>query len=318
MFKHILVPLDGSLLAERALPLAARLARASQGSLLLLRVVPTLSEAGIYATEPTVLLHEVLETDRNRAIGYLAQIATSDYLQGLQTHIAVYSGQAAPFILDVAQQQRVDLIVMSSHGYTGITRWALGSVAQKVIQHSAVPVLVLREQGGKLDTLTRPLRALVALDGSKLSEATLLPAAHLVTAGSAPLPGELHLLQLVKLPTLEEEWAYERSHLDVEARQVAVREAGNYLQALSEKLSQENRAEPRPKVTWSVEECKQVAESLIRIAETGKGIAISQTSDVIAMATHGRSGLQRWIVGSVTDRVLNGTTLPLLIVRPQA
>lgn len=317
MFKRILVPLDGSARAEQVLPFAARLARAAGGSIVLLQVVDTLNRLGVYSVGAAVFLQEVLEKDLADAAAYLSGIATSGEFKGIETRIAVFSGLPASHILDVAQEQDIDLIVMCSHGYTGFKRWTLGSVAQKVARQSAVPVLLVREQNLKLkEQMTHGVRALVALDGSPLAEAALLPVAQLVAVLSAPGRGELHLVQLVDVPTIEEEFD-SMLEADFNARQVALEAAGTYLQSVRAKLFQDNLASTNLQITWSVEECRDAADALIQIAETGKGIGTRKASDLIALTTHGRSGLQRWISGSVTERVLNGSTLPMLIVHPQ-
>jgi nucleotide-binding universal stress UspA family protein len=321
MFKRVLVPLDGSGLSEQALPTAARIVRASEGSLLLLRVVSTLSDVGLAAREPSVFLEEILEAELAVASAYLARIAGIKELAGIHTGIAVFSGQPASCILDIAEEQHCDLIVMNSHGATGMARWAMGSVTRKVVRHSSIPVVVLRAKSTQQQESAlggvHPVRALVALDGSAFAEAALLPAAHLVRALSAPAPGALHLIHLVKPLTFEEELFYKDYADTLHARQAAIREAGDYMQALTERISSEECMARGMNVSWSVEEGNDVAERLITIAESGKGIATREASDLIAMTTHGRSGLERWLMGSVTERVIDGTKLPLLVVPPQ-
>lgn len=176
MFKRILIPLDGSERAERALPVAALLARASGGSIALLRIATG-----------------ALDAARARAADYLAQIAASPELAGISVHAHVRSGAPAQRILEVAREQQVDLIILGSHGETGLKRWVLGSVAQHVTRQSSAPVLVLHERGGVPTHLsaedTQLVRILVALDGSSLAEATLAPAAYLSAALSAPARG---------------------------------------------------------------------------------------------------------------------------------
>jgi nucleotide-binding universal stress UspA family protein len=262
-------------------------------------------------------LREVLEKEHASAAAYLAGIAASSELQHIPTRIAVLSGLPAAQILDVAQQQSCNLIVLGSHGYTGLKRWALGSIAQKVARLSPLPVLLVRNQKPQLQ-MARALRALVALDGSPFAEAAISPAAQLVGALSAPGEGELHLVQLVEVPTIEEEFGF-LLESKVDFRQTALQTAGNYLQALRAKLLQDGEAPTDLRITWAVEECKDAADALTQIAETGSQISpTQQTSDLIALTTHGRGGLQRWIAGSVTERVLHGSTLPVLIVHPRA
>src|SRR5262249_27259297 len=148
---------------------------------------------------------DVMETRRNQSKQYLAQVASSGALAGVETVTEVVDGAAAEGILSLASSQKADLIVMCSHGYTGFKRWMLGSIAHKVAWHSTTPVLILHENSHKLTSLSpnvgHPIRALVALDGTPFTEAALMPAAQLVAACSAPAHGELHLTHLVKLPS---------------------------------------------------------------------------------------------------------------------
>jgi nucleotide-binding universal stress UspA family protein len=316
MFKRILVPLDGSPQAEQAIPLAARLARTTGGTILLVQVVDTLTTFGAYSVGAMVFLQELLEKDLIKAASYLAEVATSNELKNIKTRIAVFSGQVGPQIIETAQQQEIDVIVLCSHGYTGLKRWALGSVAQKVARESSIPVLLVRAQNlMRKEKMAHSLRTLVALDGSCFAEAALLPTAQLVEALCAPEKGELHLIQLINVPTIEEEFGY-ILNTDFNFRQTALQTAGNYLQLVREDLLKKLPAQTKVYISWSVEECKNVADTLIQIAESGNGIGMRKTSDLIALTTHGRSGLQRWILGSTTERVLQGSTLPLFIVHP--
>lgn len=202
MYRRILVPLDGSELAERALPIAARLARASGGSIVFLRVVPSPLAFTSQPTDSSVPMQAVLNSDLAGAADYLTRITTSSVLAGVATTKEVFKGMPAGMILSVARSQKMDIIVMCSHGYTGMTRLALGSVAENVASHAPVPVLVLRKSGPvpaspQPDAL-RPLRVLVALDGSARAEGGIEPAAYLVAALAAPFHGALHLMQVVK------------------------------------------------------------------------------------------------------------------------
>ncbi|HLZ59925.1 MAG TPA: universal stress protein [Ktedonosporobacter sp.] len=195
----------------------------------------------------------------------------------------------------------------------------MGSVARHVAWHSTTPVLILRESDQTLSSLLpghgHSIRALVALDGTPFTEAAITPAAEVVAACSTPARGELQLTRLVLLPSPEDELAYERLGLDINLRQAALYQAGQYLQAVRERLSHEAVVASGVDINWSVEECNDVAETLIKIAQ-GKGIGTHMTSDLIVLTTHGRTGVERWVRGSATELVLNSTTLPLLIVHP--
>lgn len=321
MFKRILVPLDGSERAERAIPVAARLARASGGSVVLLRAVSTPIEFWPSLAVPEARMADAgFDADRACVEKYLAEMTRSPALNGVPTETEVRFGPPASTILAVAHASHADLIVLCSHGYTGMIHWVLGSVAEKVSRHAPVPVFVLRE-GGPVPAdphpdITRPLRALVSLDGSSHAKAALEPAAQLIAALAAPAQGALHLVRVVKPATLEEE-------KDSEDREEFLHKAKRYLSStvehLREGLTAPTVADRKLSVTWSVAVETDVASALIRVAENGEdaeGAGVFGGCDLIAMATHGHGGMQRWAMGSITERVLNATKLPLLIVRP--
>ncbi len=272
MFKRILIPLDGSKRAERAIPVATRLARASGGSLVLLRVVSTPIEFWpALASEPT-LVQPIVDTDLAAAEKYLADIMIAPQLDGIPAEKIVLFGSPASTILSVAQSTHADLVVLCSHGYTGMTRWVLGSVAEKVVGHAPVPVLVLREGGPvpaapHLDA-TRPLRALVALDGSTHAKAAIEPAAQLIAALAAPARGTLHLLRVVKPVTPESE------EKDPEGSEQFLYKAKKYLSStvehLREGLIAPTVADLKLSLTWSVAVDTDVAAGVIRAAENAE------------------------------------------------
>jgi nucleotide-binding universal stress UspA family protein len=322
MFQRILVPLDGSDGSERAIPVAARIAHASGGSLVFIRVVPAPAEVGTFgagargtiAMKPEI---EASEKELANAASYLAAIiaAYADELAGIETAMDVAAGAASPIIFSTAHNEHVDLVVMCSHGETGLKRWVLGSVAQQAVRRSPVPVLVLNEQGNLPAALSavHSLRVLVPLDGSALAEAAVEPAAQLIAALAAPAQCEVHLLRIVDLPS-----AYgsmkSQAHLSDSMQQEARQEAQRYVQAMAERLRATTFATCKLHLTWSVAVSPAVAATIIKQAEqTGS----SDGYDVIAIATHGRGGLKRLVMGSVTEHLLGSTKLPLLIVRPQ-
>jgi nucleotide-binding universal stress UspA family protein len=231
----------------------------------------------------------------------------------------VLLGQAAPTILSVVDSHHIDLIVLCSHGYTGMTRWILGSVAEKVSQLAPVPVLALREDGPvpvpPLPQEGGPLRVLIPLDGSVRAQAAIIPAAQLIAALSAPAQGALHLTRVVALPA--------GAYLSQREREVILQQAKQYLSSLADQMREgllaSSIADLKLSLTWSVIIDTDIAAGIIRGAEQGEdaqGTGVFGSSQVIAMATHGYSGLQRWVMGSITQRVLHATRLPLLIVRP--
>lgn len=313
MFKRIVVPLDGSSRAEHALPVAARIARASGGSLVLVQVIsPPIDYGGGLAPIPLVT-DSVIEADLATVTEYLNTLVRSPVLAGIETRTEVCFGLAAQHIIATAESHECDLVVLCSHGRTGFTRWALGSVAHTLVHQSTIPVLVLRESESmapllRFDT-ARPLCALVPLDGSPLAEAALSPAAHLVAALAATAQGVLHLAQVVKMfPTVAEEGFI------TELNEEALQRTRTYLTQVEERL-QATVKHFKLSITSSVALENDAASALVHLAE--QGTASVSGCDLIAISTHGRSGLERWVMGSVTERILTATKLPVLIVRPQ-
>jgi nucleotide-binding universal stress UspA family protein len=321
VFHHILVPLDGSIRAERALPVAAQIARGTAGSLHLVYVVnPPIDYSGGLSPMP-IMSAETIEIETKNATSYLNAMAMSPLLAGIPTTTEVQFGVPAAGILATASKRAADLIVLCSHGRTGYTRWILGSVAHTLVHESPVPLFVLRE--GASDSLlapdgsARPLRVLVPLDGSELAEAALDPAASLTAALAAPGQGTLYLAQVVKEVNLppSSAGAAAASRLNEEVKE----HANAYLAQVREQL-QARTKELRLSITSSVLCASDVASALVELAEHGDEGEKSGSAagcDLIAISTHGRHGLQRWVMGSVTERVLNTSKLPILIVRPQ-
>jgi nucleotide-binding universal stress UspA family protein len=179
-------------------------------------------------------------------------------------------------------------------------------------------VFVLREEKS-VPFLSRveaahPLCTLVPLDGSVLAETALLPAVHLVAALAAPAHGSLHLTQVVKLVAPIAEIGLAR-----QAIEEALKNAEMYLSSVEERL-QETVRDLELSMTWSVALDTDIADALIGTAEyveEGKGPEGFAGCNMFAMATHGHGGLERWVMGSVTERVLNATHLPMLVVRPR-
>ncbi len=144
MFKRILVPLDGSERAEQALPVAARMARGSGGSVILLQVVDITASSYGYVAPPLIGSH--IETSLNEARKYLTDVTTSEMFNGVPTEIYLPFGSVTSQILLVADSSQADSIVLTSQGLTGVTRWVLGSVAEYIVRHASLPVLLLQRQ----------------------------------------------------------------------------------------------------------------------------------------------------------------------------
>lgn len=312
MFSCILVPLDGSARAEQALPDAARIARASDAHIVLVRAVFVPATFGVtYEGQP--LRWHLIRDEDEQAQKYLREVAQSPHLVGLHVDRVVETGPAAAVIVDVAREREADLVVMMSHGRTGLGWWVMGSIADHVAHHSPVPVLIVREGAGS-STLERAderrsLHMLMPLDGSPLAETALAPASTLALALAKPMPAHVHLM-LVVAP-------YHAMRQDMPDA-LLLDGAAEYLKQVAQRLRTDIDNEALT-VTWSVVAQGDIARGIVAAAETGEtGVAGENIPrcDMIAMATHGQSAVARWALGSVTERVLHGTKVPLLIVRP--
>jgi nucleotide-binding universal stress UspA family protein len=310
MFRRILVPLDGSDRAEQAIAAAAIVAHASGVSVILLHVVTS----DVTSVDTPQVLQGTTDANIERAKQYLATVASCTTLAGISVTTEVLAGDPALTIFPAAHTHQADLIIMCSHGSTGIRRWSMGNVSQKVARSSPLPVLILREGAGVLTNLhpggVRPVRVQVALDGSPLAEAALLPAAQLSASLSTPAPGALHLVHVLPLAVQDDQIIHKSAQVEAET----------YLQAIKQRLLTEDATDLKLQITTVVGINSDVADTLIGMAEDSEGMETVEDfegCDCIAMATHGRGGAQRWLMGSVTERVLHATKLPLLIIRPQ-
>ena len=315
MFARILLPLDGSTSAEEALPVAVRIARTSRGSIHLLRVVGSPIDLGEEDDFDPLLREQEIETGTTVASDYLRTLVAWPVLDGIEVTTEVAPGLSPQYILAAARSGEVDLTLLSSHGRTGFRRWVLGSVARTLAHESTVPTLVLREHETAAllapPDAARPLRALVPLDGSPLAEAALAPAAHLVAGLAAR--GELHLTHVVKPVQNPAKEGVESS-----LRAEAGARARAYLTQVAERCQVMAR-ELGISISWSVVLGTDVASAWLSQAEPGEqgqATASRRGCDLIAISTHGHNGLERWVMGSVSDRLLNTTRLPILIVRP--
>jgi nucleotide-binding universal stress UspA family protein len=295
MFRKILVPLDGSQLAERALGPALALARHDEAEVMLTRV-PVAAQMFIPAEGGYGLLYPEQSTGESReeAHQYLAQIAAAQAERGLKLRVLVAEGDVAASVADTARHEGADLIVMSSHGYSGLTRWLLGSVAEKVLHDAPCPVLVVRS--------AQPMQhVLVALDGSKLAERSVAQAFRV----AHKLGARVTLLRVVPQPNeaaLQEMGRYDPD-LAERLPRTATQEAQAYLEAVAHEHT-------RPGMDVNaVVQSGPPATTLLKFAEQNQ-------VDLIAMATHGRTGLRRWIYGSVTEKVLHAAHVSLLVTRP--
>jgi nucleotide-binding universal stress UspA family protein len=292
MSSVILVPLDGSGLAERALPPAERLARTGSRRLVLIRVVELFLPAGEVCIESE---HPMLDEAR----AYISRIAAPLIEAGLDVECAVAYGAPAQQLLAAIQVRRPDFVVMATHGRSSFGRWLHGSVADAVLCHSPTPVLLVPSHLAGRPAAGRRPRLVVPLDGSALSEA-VLPA---VVELAAELRAEIVLTRVVRI--LDSLYP-EVIEFVPSADDGQLEEARTYLSGVAQRLMAGPGALP------------------VRIrtevgTDTGATIAWlagDECADLIVMGTHGRSGVVRFVLGSVANGTLRQARTPLLLIRP--
>ncbi len=156
MFSKILVPLDGSQLAEQVLPYAKSLAQQSQAAIMLLRVAN--HPARQYYIEGLAVTVAQSDDSQTHCEAYLYRISEILTKANITVNFAVREGAIADVILDYADEIHADLIAMSTHGRTGVGRWVLGSVADRIVHGSHVPILLIRGQHNRVDKNVRAER----------------------------------------------------------------------------------------------------------------------------------------------------------------
>jgi nucleotide-binding universal stress UspA family protein len=314
MLKRILVPLDGSERAERGLALAAQLARGSGGELLLARIVGLPPMPLAPYGEPAQIALALIAEARQEADEYLKNVAQRPLLQGIPVQARAIEGHVTADILNTARDERCDMIVITTHGYSGFNRWRLGRVAAQVARHAPAPVLIIpardaRAAQSAIGEADKDIRILVALDGSELAEAALAPALDVARSLAESERISVHLLEVVEFFAVMMADTTREAALSapaVGAEEQALQAARDYLETVAQRIRQET---PGARVTTAALLAADIATT---IGEVAGG---EPRYDFIAMATHGRGGLQRWALGSITERVLHTTHLPLIIAR---
>lgn len=277
MYKRILVPLDGSHQAEQVLPYVCWMARSLSLPVELLRVFNPVSER---LADPLHgrFLDAVTAGFRDAAMDYLNQVKRK--MNGLPVPITceAHEGRPASWIVDHADKEPGTIIAMSTHGRSGISRWLLGSVTDKVLRTSSSPLLVVRPPERGAPQANPEIKSIIApLDGSELAEQSI---PHLVA-----LARGLDLkVVLVRVAPPE------------------IDECTRYLIGVRKNLQLQGVA--------SVESCLVKGHA----AETILGMAHATNASLVAMTTHGRSGIGRWMMGSVTDRVVRHSGGPVLVI----
>ena len=292
MSKHILAPIDGSDLSEATFPWLRLLASREEVAIELFKTY--------YPPAPIHLLPELTLPPMETLSGESIADQTLDYLErrkeqlkDLNISTRAACGEPADMIIERAAE--ADMVVMASHGRGGLGRWLLGSVALKVAKACPAPLFIV---GGKSLTAhpneaPRLRRILVPLDGSNVSEIALNKAIELAA---------VHEAEVVLYRSLLLTDAQVGSFVMVGARDLELKAAREYLQEIEERFEGTK------------------IRSVVRELPPTRGILdtiVSEDIDLIVMSSHGHSGLTAWLLGSVTEGVLQRATCPVLVIRPE-
>lgn len=288
---RILVPLDGSDLAAQAIPVAEALCQQLSAPLDLVSVLQPMVLPYV-GGEPYVPGEVYIRFDTDRAQAaekYLAGMATAARERGIATETRLERGDPASTLLDVAQELGTALIVMTTHGRTGLARFALGSVADRLVRGAVAPVLLLRSflappHGSDLS------HVLIPLDGSVLSSA---PVFSIVPQLAGRVVRAITLMRVADPRDGES------------GRQLCE----SYLNAARQRLS-DLIAGQDCTINILVRSDKNPSASIVEASNDGE-------CDLVLMSTHGEAGIGRWALGGVTDRVLRDGKTPLLLVHSQ-
>jgi nucleotide-binding universal stress UspA family protein len=299
MYRSLLVPLDRSPFAEQALPLGLNIARRASARLDLVAVHALYAledpHAGWCAfdhyrdAECKRQEQHYLDTTAKRLTAGAPVPVTAEVLSGSN----VLPETVAESLLEQARVRRTDLIVMATHGRAPLSRFALGSVADEMIRRASVPILLVRPNESTPELLPEPAlnNILIPLDGSPLAQQALGPALDLACLMQA----RCILLRVVEPRSTYHEGANglpEKAEAEIYLRRIAARLREQGLHVRTRLIA-----------------AQHVAEAIL---EEAKG----QGSNVIALATHGRGGIQRLLLGSVADMLVRLAACPLLVYRP--
>lgn len=296
MYKHILVPLDGSTFAEAALPLALALTRKTNASLHLVSVVEPIPAFAYAEWEPAAL---------DWSTQYLDSVAERIAANaGGDVTTAVHSGRVVETLGAEITKLGVDLVVMATHGRGVLSRAWLGSVADAFMREAEVPVLFVHPEEGDApapDSLNDFETLLIPLDGSELSESAL---AHATEFGEL-FGSAYHLTRVVAYPLeIASPYLPHTVQLNQEILAEAKDNAAQYLEQQADKMRKRGL-----RVTVSVAVDPQAAHGILSEAE-------EVGCDLLAMSTHGRTGVSRVVLGSAADKVLRGAHIPVLLYKP--
>lgn len=296
MYTRMLIPLDGSRVAEQVLPYARFLAKQLAIPVNLVQVIDPDALMLLANPEQGRYIDTIMADITVSSRAYLETIAHS--IPGTSVQCLVEKGKAEEVLIEHASADTDALVVMATHGRSGIQRWLLGSVADKVLHGAKNHVLLVRatDQGKTVDEAVLKT-VVVPLDGSPLAEQVLPYVADL----ARKLNLEVILTRAYALPAA-----------------ISLDEYGTYTEQLIGRLE----ADAREYLATKVEDLKERGiKSVSSVVDVGYGaeeimsLARATPDDFIAICTHGRSGIRRWLLGSVTERVVRHSGDPVLIIR---
>jgi nucleotide-binding universal stress UspA family protein len=303
MYAQILVPLDGSRFSEQALPYARDIARRSNAMLHLVKVHALTPLPSPYLEAGSYLNSQFDAELRQSEAEYLERVAAAALAGGATIRCAVVEGPVVNALEAYVQEAGITMIVMTTHGRGGLSRAWLGSVADGLVRGVNVPLLLLRPRGDSEDAPPFGLEhILIPMDGSEFSEQVL---EHAITLGRLT-NARYTLVQVVQPPVVmppAEIVAVLPPLRDVKELRA---QADRYLEEQAERMRADGLIVDTVVVTQM--------QSALGILEE----SLECDADLIAMATHGRGGWQRVALGSVADKVLRGTSVPMLLLRPGA
>lgn len=221
MFRHILIPLDGSLRAERAIPVAARIAHACEGMLILQRTVSAAPEENEEISTGSPLFQTAIQSELAEFRQYLTGIASASQLAGLPVIVSTAQGSVMATIQETIQRYQADLLVCCEQREPQGSHRFLGSFAEHLSQHLSIPLLLLPEQEPLHHTWAEwndPITCLVAFAGSQPEPFLIQPAASLLAALSEHEPGHLHCVSLREAASLSV-WTHLDQHIAAPAGQ---------------------------------------------------------------------------------------------------
>jgi nucleotide-binding universal stress UspA family protein len=301
MYKNILIPLDGSELAEVVFPYVKQLAGKVDLDLTLFHVCESHSESQLMCQAYLERAADMVRAHSREARSIMG--APSEE-KAVEVRGQVVVGHPAEEILRYSEENKIDLILMATHGRSGIRRWVLGSVADKVLRKSMVPVWLVRANiPEKIIQNDKPgMTLLVPLDGSKFAE-SVLPHVQALAKQLSVKAVNVLLIRVYEKPFITADYPEPDWSKHVERMVNFFRdEAERYLADVKKKLSGDG-IEVRTEVLMG-----KPADEIIKYE-------YNHHPKLVVMATHGSSGLSVWEYGNITDKILHGGNTPLLLVR---